>query len=319
MSAMRLQIVSEFLTTDAVSLAYLDAIVELLISETLREGNGQYEATTLKAEAGISRSLGETSPNNASELADELRALGYESDDEGIDTLTDDLLMNRQKVSDALDRLYRIATKLRNPTTRLISEQISLYKHIDADTGVDLMTSYAEYDQRHIRELLNQRIVNTDDEREVSQVETESRRAEMQHFLVSRLAQGNSIRRKQFYQWRRHRIKLEYAVYSSSEVPEERNNQVVRKTAPLVLGAPSAMGYSLPTTATNLNVQSINWDEDKSIASVSEYAANADASEEDLAYFPDPPSKKEGTRYFECPYCLTICPNAYLRTQDAWR
>jgi hypothetical protein len=294
-------------------------IVELLLSGTTGDGHAQYGVVSSKAEAGVARSLDETNSSIASVLADELRALGYESEDEAVDTLTEDLLMNRQKVSDALDRLYRIATKLRNPTTRHISERIALFKHIDADTGVDLMIPYAEYDQRHINELLSQRVVNTDNERKVSQVETESRRAEKPHFLVSRLAQGNTLRRKQFYQWRRHRLKLEYAVYSSSERPEEHSMQVVRKKAPLVLGAPSTIGYSAPTTATNLNVQTINWDEDRSIVSVSEYAANANALKEDLAYFPDPPRKKEGTRYFECPYCFTICPNAYLKTQDAWR
>lgn len=294
--------------------------VVVLLSDSIRAADGLRDAPLRNVDnerSALEEDLG------SREQEDELRALGYGSEDEDVDTFAEAIAMHAHTISDALDRLYRVATKIRNPATRQVSHKVASLKQVDPESGVDLLDVYADHDYRHLLETFDRRREFAQEEHEVSVQEIDSWKSGKTHFLVTRLARANTARRKQFYQWRKHRLKLESASYVTSEAPEPDTllPGLVRPVLPsgMLLAAPSATGHSLPTTATMLNIHSINWDEDKSTVSVSEYAVNANADDDEVVEFPEPPAQKRGTKHFECHYCFTICPNAYLKSRDAWR
>ncbi|KAG7007820.1 hypothetical protein G7Y79_00008g024580 [Physcia stellaris] len=109
------------------------------------------------------------------------------------ESLSDMILARLESI---IDRLYRLSFRIRNPATRLGTSKASGYCDIDDDTGIDLIEMLAEADRRHVHELLKQMSgASLDDYND--------------HYLVYRLSQANTLRRKQFGQWRQHKKKLE--------------------------------------------------------------------------------------------------------------
>ncbi|MCJ1465208.1 hypothetical protein MMC07_003824 [Pseudocyphellaria aurata] len=59
-------------------------------------------------------------------------------------------------VIDVNDSLYRLATKIRNPATRLQSVKARAFHRFDEETGIDVIDSYKKSDLRHVQELLRE-------------------------------------------------------------------------------------------------------------------------------------------------------------------
>ena len=53
-----------------------------------------------------------------------------------------------------IDRLYRLAFKIRNPATRLGFSKAQNFQQIDPDTGVDLIEVFAAFDLQHVEQIL---------------------------------------------------------------------------------------------------------------------------------------------------------------------
>lgn len=65
-----------------------------------------------------------------------------------------DLLLD--SVRDPIDRLYKVSTKIRNPSSRLGSSKAANHPQIDEETGVDFLRAVEQADYDHIRSLFLQ-------------------------------------------------------------------------------------------------------------------------------------------------------------------
>lgn len=71
------------------------------------------------------------------------------SDDEDMDqaAYVSQLL---QSVEDVINRLFKLSTKIRNPSSRLISAKAKSFRCVDEDSGCDLFEAFRHYDYSHI-------------------------------------------------------------------------------------------------------------------------------------------------------------------------
>lgn len=77
-----------------------------------------------------------------------------DSDSEDFDTydkepFADAALLNASRT---IDRLYRVAFKIRNPANRSGFTKARNYKQIDAESGKDLMQVFHDFDVKHVKE-----------------------------------------------------------------------------------------------------------------------------------------------------------------------
>jgi hypothetical protein len=78
-----------------------------------------------------------------------------------------------------VDKLYRLAFKVRNPAMRFGSSRPLRYFEIDKETGVDLIGQFAVADHQYIRDLFH----------------SYSSSHPQDHYLIPRLAKANTRRR----------------------------------------------------------------------------------------------------------------------------
>ncbi len=206
------------------------------------------------------------------------------------DSLTDMLLVRLESV---IDRLYRLSFRIQHPATRLGVAKASQYRDIDEDTNIDLMNEYAKADRTHVRALLKQISGTSANE-----------------YLVSRLSQANTLRRKQFGQWRRHKIKLK-----SSLRPEKPVEESKRPPGPRTLLLPGNRNPSRPSTATAIADKHIDLDDRSSLISTSSYIPLHDADATGIN-MPTPPHVPVTKREFECPYCYILCSRKALEKRN---
>ncbi len=113
-------------------------------------------------------------------------------DEEGSKELKTELNMRFGEIVDIIDNLYKLSVRIRTPTIRARSLRASSYKPKDSETGADILEAYAEYDTRHIKELL-------------SHLRHSSAEQEDNDFLVRRLSAAITLRRRQFKYWKRRK------------------------------------------------------------------------------------------------------------------
>lgn len=213
------------------------------------------------------------------------------------ESLSDMILARLESI---IDRLYRLSFRIRNPATRLGTSKASGYCDIDDDTGIDLIEMLAEADRRHVHELLKQMSgASLDDYND--------------HYLVYRLSQANTLRRKQFGQWRQHKKKLEGLSQHEHDSALEKHVNDSRGQLPLADGnnpptllPPGNIEPSRPSTATRIADRNIDLDDNRSIVSISTYAQLHDADATDVL-MPPPPNIPAHMKEFECPYCCILC------------
>lgn len=214
------------------------------------------------------------------------------------ESLTD---MISARLESIIDRLYRLSFRIRSPATRLGVSKASRYRDVDESTNIDLMDMYAEVDRRHIRELLKQISgASADDGND--------------HYLVSRLSQANTLRRKQFGQWGRHRSKLKGS--SQPKQAETLPKLTDGSNKPRALLLPGNKAPSRPSTATMIVDRHIDLDDNKSVISTSTYIQLHDADATGV-FMPPPPTVPIYRKEFECPYCHILCSRKTLEKQ-AW-
>ncbi|KAK6351857.1 hypothetical protein TWF718_005002 [Orbilia javanica] len=254
-----------------------------------------------------------------------------------------DLVMMVDGIKDPIDRLYKLSIWIRNPSTRLNSSKFLSHKHIDEETGVDLLQAFTSLDFNYIESVFAQyrksKIREENNGDAISEDEEKPRQAELfsdhidpsiapsELYLVQRLAHANGRRRQQFSYWKRHREKL--ALHTGSigvpsvrkehhPVPKEAYHQRHDNGAWEFDQAINLNPISV-TTATRLNIPQYSAINDAiSIVSVSKYApSNWSPGNESLA-FPAPPKHSQDQKFFECPFCFTLCPGTTLQN-EAWK
>lgn len=252
----------------------------------------------------------------------------YGSDTNGSEEQELSLIL--ESIAETINCLYKIATRIRNPATRILSKKVFQFKMTDRETGVDLAEEYALLDREHVREVFRDyrstSVSNPLEEREISPQDLNSARREPLEVLPHRLAQANTIRRKQFAYWSRHRKKLDAVPQTAAQAIRVQRAQSPRASYTLVPVARSiheehSVVPSQPTTATTLDPAKIDLGDTKSVVTVSDFAGSirsASTTKREATELPEPPARLKGRRYFECPYCLTLCSGTYLERR-AWR
>ncbi|KAI1571842.1 hypothetical protein PtrEW7m1_007729 [Pyrenophora tritici-repentis] len=98
---------------------------------------------------------------------------------------------------DIIDNLYKLSVRIRTPSIRSRSLKASSYMQKDPETGVDVLSMYAELDLKHVQELLSDLRRSFPNNEEMDK-----------DFLIVRLSKSITLRRRNFKYWKRHRDKL---------------------------------------------------------------------------------------------------------------
>ncbi|KAK6495223.1 hypothetical protein TWF481_003249 [Arthrobotrys musiformis] len=266
---------------------------------------------------------------------------GSESSEDGWDEFSQNASSDMQLLLDGIkgtiDRLYKLSIWIRDPSSRSASSKIHSHKHIDPETGVDLLKEFEDFDIDYIRSVFLQYRTSK------AQAESPERFREAdpdtafgekiqlddsEISLIHRLARANLRRRQRFSYWRRHREKLAQHANFVDTQQTKINNAVDEIAAPQKpnLNISPGVGESLAsmpllgsvTTATQLNFSQLGaFKDSSSIVSVSNYAPSNWLPGEETPGFPEPPAASL-LNEFECPFCFTICRKA-LRSADAWK
>lgn len=302
-----------------------------------------------------------------------------DSDDDDMDSQAyiDILVVS---ITDVLDRLFKLSTKIRNPSTRLAASKAQSYRNIDHETDVDLINAFEHYDYDYVasmfhnyykqcppavREANASACINSDNEIELSdhkdncslcqtrEAVSENELCGPSHeeqcstsgsshtgtsaeeyprladFLIHRIARANVQRRKHFGYWRHHQSKLR----QHTEIALQKEKLANAQAAPPVLeifnrNPQEAQKIHLEnenpltaptiTTATRLHPALVVQQDAESRVSVSEYAPSSYSPDRESFDFPPPPKIGPRERFFECPYCFTICSRQFL-SERAWR
>ncbi len=238
------------------------------------------------------RSLGKVSDQDAERIQeyDEEKGSDESSEDEDElvsyqeESVSTIVLENARLI---IDRLYKLSFKIRNPATRLGFSKARSYREIDEETGVDLMDWYATFDLQHVAEVLARYWRRPPEECE-------------SHYLVKRLASANTHRRRQFGQWRKHKLKLENVekVLSNFSLGSERG------------------ALSLPSTATRLDEKDFRLSDIASAVSSTTNATSFTGDDENEINIPPLPEKFCSGKEFECPYCYVLCSRRMFQKNE---
>ncbi len=268
------------------------------------------------------------------------------SDDDDTEESDMDLLLDG--IRDPIDRLYKVSTKIRNPSSRLGSSRAASHQQIDEETGIDFLRVIERADYDHIRSLfLQYQKARALQEHDTVEPTTEAiggeddedgvwepiRTVLYQHritesFLIRRVAQANVRRRQQFAYRKMHREKLarharasistQSVLIPGTENPSQPSFDRHISNDSYIPQAELAPPAASVTTATNLNLARLELVENQSMFTVSEYAPSTWQPARDAVTFPPPPTTQSDEKFFECPYCFTFCPRGIL-TAKAWK
>jgi len=122
-----------------------------------------------------------------------------DEDDEDEGEPKSELKVRFEDILDIIDNLYKLSVRIRTPTIRSRSLKASCYTQKDPETGVDVLSMYAEQDWKHVQELLSHLRRQFPENDEIGQ-----------DFLVARLSKAITLRRRNFKYWKRRKFKMLY-------------------------------------------------------------------------------------------------------------
>lgn len=158
-------------------------------------------------------------------------------------------------VRDPIDRLHKLSTRIRNPSTRLWSSKAQRHQQINEETGIDFLQVVEKFDYHYVcsvslqyqedKALKENTTVEPattnngdDDDDDVweplhtmrAQYEADIRNGTAESFLVQRIARASVRRRQQFSYWKKHREKLRRHLPTSTlhtEGPQDIPDQTI--------------------------------------------------------------------------------------------
>lgn len=259
-----------------------------------------------------------------------------EEEDEDCESTSDILL---DGIRDPIDKLFKMATRIRSPSARFGSLRAAKYQQIDKDTGKDFLQVTIENDRDYVGSIFLQheksRVCQASDPTPpaISSMENDDevwepirtvlyhQRSTFKSFLVDRIAHANVRRRQPFAYWARRREK--HASYTHTSLSQDTSEIQLQPTTLQVPQEVNRAAHLPPkpaptvTTATTLNAAQIEAIENRSTWTVSEYAQSTWQPDREKVDFPSPPKRHFGAG-FECPYCFTICSRETL-AEKAWK
>ena len=286
------------------------------------------------AEAGSLVDEGQAASASASRPFSEF--LDDDHNEEEVEDQESDFDLLFDGVKDPIDRLFKVTTRIRNPSTRLGSSKALRHQEIDNDSGLDLLQRFERYDHDYVSNIfLQYQKLKALKELETSEPSAETAGKDKENFvwepiravlfnhdkqfasgkesfLVGRIARANTRRRQCFAYWKRHREKL--ATHT------ETFTLNVKMDADVAPEFPGVASVQSVTTATLLNISHMVASENLSTVSVSEYAPSIWKLGKEVVNFPPPPTsvRDPEEKFFECPCCFTLCSAQTLRDK-AWK
>jgi hypothetical protein len=153
------------------------------------------EAFALASEARLPYEL-QAKPETTEEEDDDDDDFFDDDDDEDDEAGSrSELSMRFSEIVDIIDNLYKLSVRIRTPTIRSRSLKAATYRPKDPETGVDVLSTYAEYDLRHVKELLRYL-------RHPHEADSEGADHD---YLAIRLSAAITLRRRQFKYWKRRK------------------------------------------------------------------------------------------------------------------
>ncbi|KAI1409485.1 hypothetical protein F5Y13DRAFT_91004 [Hypoxylon sp. FL1857] len=229
-----------------------------------------------------------------------------------------------QSLSESLDSLYGLATRIRNPRNRPQRPNDQLYKYVPAKIRASYIKAREEAEITIIAYAQRQQLIEMMPHEATglapSSEELINQYATVSHWLIRRTGIANARRRQQFAYWKGHALRLSQDPQNTPTAlaPEQPNrdpheSQTVQGMQAAIDAAPS-----LATSATELPLDLMKpGDIDSVISHQSRLSTVMDLKGEKLEW-PAPPTQITSGPYFTCPYCRVLCPQRY-RTKDAWR
>src|SRR5215471_6457718 len=161
-----------------------------------------------------------------------LESLDEDVGDETAQGTDSDIDLLLDSVRAPIDRLYKLATRIRNPSSRFGSSKAPRHQQIDAESNIDLLQAVEKFDYDYVSSLFLQyrkskaleesltikspdgedRDYDADNVWEPIQTVLLQYKTDLfkgtESFLVRRIARANVHRRQQFAYWKKHRDKL---------------------------------------------------------------------------------------------------------------
>jgi hypothetical protein len=240
-----------------------------------------------------------------------------------------ELQLRMSSITEILNGLYSLSFQIRSFSSKFKSQKAARYTEIDPDTHVDIFSSYAAVDRRHVDEVFAALRATAGNMSEPDLADDT--------FLRERLAAAITLRRRQFRYWQRHSLKLAASDYS----PGDRTTRAAAASAELqqlanmvaaaeieqqhTLGAPrllpaaqSRAGESFlsPTEASAFTAKRKH--DAVEAESIISYATTAVDLEGRNVELPPPPKEAQRAAAFVCPYCNVLCPAKHGRGRG-WR
>jgi hypothetical protein len=236
-----------------------------------------------------------------------------------------------RSVEEALDALYSLATKIRNPRNRPQRAVLELYKHVPAAIRAIYIQEREQAEASIVAYVQRQQLLEA-----FRQVDAEltgqsvegllQQYAPLAHWLIRRTGVANARRRQQLVYWKEH---AERIMHSSIEEAPPAPLFVPQETMQSALTSQESISRiearqdhgpekSLATSATKLGDNFVKLDDLRSVISHESKVSTALNLKGERLEWPSPPHLTTSSKFFTCPYCMTICPQRYL-SQDAWR
>ncbi|KAI1134857.1 hypothetical protein F5Y05DRAFT_406252 [Hypoxylon sp. FL0543] len=229
-----------------------------------------------------------------------------------------------QSLTESLDSLYGLATRIRNPRNRPQRPNDQLYKHVPAAIRASYIkereeaeTTIIAYAQRQqLIEMMPREgtIIAPNSEELINQYATTT------HWLIRRTGIANARRRQQFAYWKGHALRLsQVPAQSKTTAPvTDPSGREFLENQPIQGGqTATAATRSLATSATELPLDLTKpGDVNSVISHQSRLSTVMDLKGEKLEW-PAPPIQSISVPYFTCPCCKILCPQRY-RTKETW-
>ncbi|KAK8861918.1 hypothetical protein PGQ11_008153 [Apiospora arundinis] len=241
-----------------------------------------------------------------------------EQDGDGDESTFNEVAFRFQGLTERLDALYMIATRIRNPRYRPSRTNDQLYGNIAPANRESYRKEREEIETLTASYLHRQDLLRTlEAQDETSSIidleELVSQYASAQSWIMRRTGIASARRKQQFVYWKEHAAKLggsQPQPPKTQQITPVADAHVFQYERPHV-AISGYVGPSLATSATPLPANTIKPDDMKSVIShQSGFSVPIDAENE--LHWPAPPKRKGEDKYFQCPYCMILCPARYL-------
>ncbi|KAL7791550.1 hypothetical protein V8C37DRAFT_402858 [Trichoderma ceciliae] len=231
---------------------------------------------------------------------------------------------------EALDTLYSLATKIRNPRNRPQRTIEQLYKHIPSNIRAAYIQEREEVDIAAVCYLHRQYLVENAGRAEATHDADNmfAKYSSAEHWLLRRTGVANTRRKQQFIYWKEHVIRLSQM---RADFPTQKAKQIIGATGqepvkslqqtemegPVTEQTELSIIPMSTTTATKLQADSPKPDDLRSAFSHQTHVSTVISPGGKKLEWPDPPKITLIGGYFICPYCKTLCPQKYLQ-KSVW-